>query len=154
MDCRYILFFIFSFACSSVLAVENLSVYRNDSTFNQIFFSDEITINHERGEEEMELKFVDWIKGETSVPLSQVDYCEMRQLDIPVFRFNFPDYPDVGMIWDKENYIDATLMITGNGFADDSDNLALQVKGRGNSTWLMPKKPIRMKFSKKPPFVD
>ncbi|MDE6810747.1 MAG: hypothetical protein K2J15_00180 [Muribaculaceae bacterium] len=92
---------------------------------------------------------MDWVQGETILPISAVDSCMVHKNDIPVLRFDFPDYPQASTVWDKEKYISAVLNIEGNGFCEDLSDLSLSVKGRGNSTWLMPKKPIRLKFSKK-----
>lgn len=49
---------------------------------------------------------------------------------------------------DKETYRDATFRITGYGVYDDFE-AAVQIKGRGNTTWAYPKKPYRLKFAKK-----
>jgi hypothetical protein len=48
---------------------------------------------------------------------------------------------------DKENWIKGTLVITDNGIKTDLCNL--EIKGRGNSTWEMPKKPYTLKLDKK-----
>ncbi len=91
----------------------------------------------------------DFISGETNVPLSAIDSLVIHSSDIPVLRITLPDFPEVTSLWDKELYLDAKLSIEGNGYTDDQDCLSLQIKGRGNSTWEMPKKPMRLKFPKK-----
>ena len=48
----------------------------------------------------------------------------------------------------KEYYLDADIKITGYGIYDDFEE-SVQIKGRGNTTWNYPKKPYRLKFSKK-----
>lgn len=48
-------------------------------------------------------------------------------------------------ITSKEDYVDATVTITG---ADgSSQQLATEIRGRGNSTWAMAKKPYRLKLA-------
>lgn len=51
----------------------------------------------------------------------------------------------------KEVYVSATIRIVDNNGRRPSSifEQAVQVKGRGNSTWGMPKKPYRLKFDKK-----
>ena len=127
----------------------NVSVYRNDSTFNQIKIKEGKWLTHSGSEDDFVAGFEDWISGECSVPVSAIDSCVVRAKDIPVLRLSFTDYPDAECLWEKDLYLDATLDIEGNGFTDDEEGLSLKIKGRGNSTWGMPKKPMRMKFPKK-----
>ncbi|MDE7440626.1 MAG: CotH kinase family protein [Muribaculaceae bacterium] len=130
-------------------AQQNVCVYVNHSTFHQIKPEDGIWLNHTVNNDSVFVSFKDWITGEQTLPVSVVDSCVVRQNDIPVLRFSFPDYPDVDYLWEKELYLDACLSIEGNGMVEDEEELSLKVKGRGNSTWGMPKKPMRLKFSKK-----
>lgn len=66
---------------------------------------------------------------------------------VSVLSFEFPDYPDKDQIWLKDEYISAILTVkTGD---EESEPMELTVKGRGNSTWGMAKKPMRLKFKKK-----
>lgn len=51
-------------------------------------------------------------------------------------------------ITSKETYVSGTLKLTGN-FKDVLFEGKTEVKGRGNSTWDMPKKPYRIKLDKK-----
>lgn len=83
------------------------------------------------------------------LPLASVEGCDIMHPEIPTLSFRLPDYPDATQVWTKDSYADATLDICGNGFCEDLADLSVTVKGRGNSTWHMPKKPIRLKFSKK-----
>lgn len=89
---------------------------------------------------------------------------------IHTLSFVFPDYPEAEQIWLKEDYIDATLRVgseivdgfdadsaedldsgdfVSGGDSDSVEEYELTVRGRGNSTWGMPKKPMRLKFKKK-----
>lgn len=49
----------------------------------------------------------------------------------------------------KEYYLEATIAIEGNGQFESMPPTRVSIKGRGNSTWSFPKKPYRLKFSKK-----
>lgn len=118
----------------------HIFVYRNDANFNH--FRHKIGIRATSGPFEL-------TGGDTSVPLEVIDSCTVRTADIPMLRFTLPDYPDAETVWDKELYINAGLDIEGNGTVNDAQNLQVSIKGRGNSTWNMPKKPIRLKFDKK-----
>lgn len=69
-------------------------------------------------------------------------------LPVAVLNFEFPDYPDKDQIWLKEEYIQALLSVK-TGDNDATEPMELTVKGRGNSTWGMAKKPMRLKFKKK-----
>lgn len=64
--------------------------------------------------------------------------------DVPEFRINTttPSYTEVP---DKETYLDATLTIDGRGVYEDFTG-DVKVRGRGNSTWNMPKKAYRLKL--------
>ncbi len=49
----------------------------------------------------------------------------------------------------KETYQTATFTLTGNGAFEDMKDVAMQIKGRGNSSWTdNTKKPYRIKFEK------
>ena len=56
-------------------------------------------------------------------------------------------------ITSKETYIDATLTVQGNEVYNSKTtklyNGATEIRGRGNSTWSLPKKPYRLKLDKK-----
>jgi hypothetical protein len=50
---------------------------------------------------------------------------------------------------DKENYLNASIKIEGNDKFKDLEAVKTRIKGRGNSTWVKPKKPYRLKLDKK-----
>ncbi len=50
---------------------------------------------------------------------------------------------------DKEVYLNAEIEIDGHGKFQDLAKVKTTIKGRGNSTWFMPKKPYRLKLDKK-----
>ena len=53
-------------------------------------------------------------------------------------------------ILDKENYVEATIKIDGDGKYDNFEGKT-SIRGRGNSTWGMPKKPYKLKLDTKAP---
>ncbi|MDR2473094.1 MAG: CotH kinase family protein [Tannerella sp.] len=57
-------------------------------------------------------------------------------------------------IYDKINYIDARLTIRSSIPAHDMTDVVTGIRGRGNSTWKMPKKPYRIKLDKKARLFD
>lgn len=133
----------------SMSAQSVLSIHRNDGKFNQVNLSEGTEIHHDNESDIPKMVITDWVSGEETIPLSSIDRLQLKHTDIPTFRFTFPDYPEVDNLWDKELYLQAELDIEGHGMVEDMIGLTLQVKGRGNSTWNMAKKPMRMKFSKK-----
>ncbi len=145
----YNLLFLFIHGCALCQAQNNLSIFRNDRDFSQIKLTDETKLTHTIKGDSAFLNFTDWVKGKSSVNIASIDSCILRQSDIPVLRLTFQDYPEADCLWDKELFLHTLLDIEGNGYTDDMSGLSLQVKGRGNSTWGMPKKPMRLKFSKK-----
>ncbi|WP_147238729.1 CotH kinase family protein [Mucilaginibacter hurinus] len=64
---------------------------------------------------------------------------------IPVFYITTS-----GPVVSKDDYVTGSLVINTNTlFTQEKNNIPLQIKGRGNSTWGMPKKPYRLKFDSK-----
>ncbi|MDG1694546.1 MAG: CotH kinase family protein [Porticoccaceae bacterium] len=55
----------------------------------------------------------------------------------------------------KENYVNGTVSVDGGRYISDMDSTAIEIRGRGNSTWgIHPKKPYQMKFASKEEFLD
>ncbi len=78
----------------------------------------------------------------------------IAQVDSTVFGTNLPtifiDVEDGAEITSKVEYRNASLRMNGYGHYDDVAPTAVSIRGRGNSTWYnFPKKPYRLKFSKK-----
>ena len=80
------------------------------------------------------------------------DPAEYLSNTLPVLYINTVDETP---IVDKENYIEGSYYLDANGCGDYSsvgsveEPLALQIKGRGNTSWTRPKKPYRLKLDKK-----
>ena len=66
--------------------------------------------------------------------------------EVPTIYINTDDGES---ITSKEYYKDATITIDGHGIFPSMDATAVQIKGRGNSSWAWPKKPYRLKFETK-----
>lgn len=136
-------------SASAVAAVPQTHVYRNDGRFHKI--EGDITVSHRLAGQAGVVSFQD--RGETvDLPLSQLESFEIASVDIPRLIINTPESPDLWQIVEKETYLAATIEVEGNGYLDDAAAAEVNIKGRGNSTWGMPKKPIRLKFAKKTPF--
>ncbi|RYD91021.1 MAG: hypothetical protein EOP54_23120, partial [Sphingobacteriales bacterium] len=55
-----------------------------------------------------------------------------------------------GPVVSKDDYVTGTLVInTNNEYEQEKLTIPLQIKGRGNATWVLPKKPYRLKFDTK-----
>lgn len=59
-------------------------------------------------------------------------------------------------ITDKDNYVDTEIELydktpeaTGDGWWNSEEKGTVEMRGRGNSTWILPKKPYRIKFPEK-----
>lgn len=75
--------------------------------------------------------------------------------DYTISIYNFTGLPifnitTSGPVVSKDNYVTGSLNVNTNGlFEQTTNDIALQIKGRGNSTWGMDKKPYRLKFNSK-----
>lgn len=49
----------------------------------------------------------------------------------------------------KKEYVTASMKIQGNDMWDEQYNGPIQIKGRGNSSWIMDKKPFKLKLESK-----
>lgn len=66
--------------------------------------------------------------------------------EVPTIYINTADGQN---ITSKDYFKDATITIDGHGIFPSMEETAMQIKGRGNSSWGWPKKPYRMKFAEK-----
>ena len=89
---------------------------------------------------------------EEQVDTTKHDPAEYLSNTLPVLYINTVDETP---IVDKENYIQGSYYLDANGCGDyasigsEEEPLALQIKGRGNASWRLPKKPYRLKLDKK-----
>jgi len=75
----------------------------------------------------------------------QVDWLTDRA-EVPTIYINTADGQ---AITSKDYFKDATITIDGHGIFPSMEETAMQIKGRGNSSWGWAKKPYRMKFAEK-----
>ncbi|MBQ8455700.1 MAG: CotH kinase family protein [Bacteroidaceae bacterium] len=66
--------------------------------------------------------------------------------EVPAIYINTSDGQP---ITSKDYYKDAVIIIDGHGIFPSMDTTAVQIKGRGNSSWGWTKKPYRLKFEEK-----
>lgn len=75
-----------------------------------------------------------------------VDWLTDHAESVPCIYINTEDAQPVTS---KEEYLNAEITINGMGVFPDMATTAVQIKGRGNTSWNWPKKPYRLKFEKK-----
>lgn len=128
-------------------AVPQTHIYRNDGKFFHKYEGD-VTIIHSTRNSKNYIVIDDGMHT-TEIPLQKINRIEVTDIDIPRLHINTPSRPNLKQVEDKENYLNANISIEGNGYADDLEQTSVMVKGRGNSTWWMAKRPMRLKFEKK-----
>ncbi|MES2826993.1 MAG: CotH kinase family protein [Bacteroidota bacterium] len=78
------------------------------------------------------------------------------------YKFNLKNFTGLPILYlkttdsirSKDTYVNGSVSInTNNLFDQPVNNITLEAKGRGNSTWGMPKKPYRLKFGTKAPML-
>lgn len=73
---------------------------------------------------------------------------ELNQLtDLPAIHITLDDNKNVNSITKNER-LPATVSVRAEGY-DDITGVPITIKGRGNSTWTLPKKPYQIKFDEK-----
>ena len=74
--------------------------------------------------------------------------CPQINTELPVLRMQ-PDAPITG----KDSYVPTSIELyspsTSEGWWNSETDGKIEMRGRGNSTWVLPKKPYRMKFPAK-----
>lgn len=88
------------------------------------------------------------LKNSTSLNIStdSVPYFDFG-INIPLLTITTT--PEVNEISSKTEYLEATIVADCYGKYDSMGPTAVNIRGRGNTTWVYPKKPYRLKFSKK-----
>lgn len=83
-----------------------------------------------------------------------IDSIQTMKLDSNLPTFYITTDPYVDEIKSKEDYIDATVRYIPYGSDSEAFEQAVNIKGRGNTSWAYPKKPYRLKFDKKQEFAN
>ena len=127
------------------------SIYQSNGGFSRL--EGPVSISHiEAGS--VNIAAIEASSGRFMLETGTIDSIRVQAVGVPRVRITIPDYPDLQQVQEKELYLDALISIEGNGLIDDLAEGAVTVKGRGNSTWLFPKKPMRLKFNKKTAIGD
>ena len=98
--------------------------------------------------------FLSWAQAVASddVDTTKHDPAEYLSNTLPVLYINTEDEQP---IVDKVNYVQGTYYLDANGCGDyesigsQENPLPLSIRGRGNATWRLPKKPYRLKLETK-----
>lgn len=121
----------FSFTGEQVL-VNNVAQVSGETTHN---FSDPVTYTVVNAE------------GDSKTYTVEV----MQFTGLPIINMT----TDNGLpITNREDYTTGTVGVFGNGIVSDLPVVPMEIRGRGNSTWAMPKKPYQMKLADKAAFLD
>jgi CotH kinase protein len=70
--------------------------------------------------------------------------------NLPVMSINTVD---AAPITSEDDYVDATLSIVDTAHPSNNYTGTTEIKGHGNSTWIMPKKPYRLNLDSKAPLL-
>lgn len=89
---------------------------------------------------------INGVDGETTAYAKTLDHFEIGPNVAAIYIDT--DIPGFSEIPSKEVYLDATMTFKGRGLQPDYVE-RVKIRGRGNSTWNMPKKPYRLKFEVK-----
>lgn len=84
-------------------------------------------------------------------PVANVGAFSMNEesFDGKTFPFVYVDVENNAQITSKEDYLNCTVKITNTTEDYLLDTCGAKIKGRGNSTWELPKKPYKLKFNSK-----
>lgn len=99
-------------------------------------------------------KFIGWSDGETAAERSVtanedvtlIANFAIEMLSLPILQI---DTLNAAPILDKENYVTCSVSVTNADYGFEFSPRSAQIKGRGNATWNMVKKPYKLKFDEK-----
>lgn len=126
--------------------VPQTHIYRTDGGFERL--EGDVVCSHVDASGVKVAHFSDG-NGVKAITVDAIGHIDVVQTAVPRIFIDIPGNPALKQIEEKELYLDARISIEGNGLIDDLEECDVSVKGRGNSTWWMPKKPMRLKFAKK-----
>lgn len=126
---------------------EKLYIYRNDKQFH-FFNGNSVEATYTKTGDAYSTMQI----NDLCIPLTSIDSCVVRTNGIPDFYVNLIDYPELEELvqdWGKNFIYKANLRMDGNGIYDDLELQEVEFRGRGNTTWMQPKKPYRFKMKNK-----
>lgn len=129
-----------------------LHIYRSDTKFNSVELNkvESVTINPAKGSDAASELILNILDGEpVIVPVSAFDNMQVSP-NVPSIYITTDD-PGFIDVFDKTTLFPSKITVVSNGYPgmEDISEKAFSLRGRGNSTLGMPKKPYRMKFDKK-----
>lgn len=138
-------------------AVPHVHIYRTDSVFHYMKASDirEFTYTLDDAGHVSGLCVAASDGASFEIPAGVVGKIRTDSVGLPELRITLDDYPELPDLvkeWGKSFVYNAHLDVIGNGMTDDIEAEPIEIRGRGNSTWRMAKKPYRIKFAKKREF--
>ena len=148
---------ISAIAAFSVVAQHpHVHIYRNDGKFttHKVSALERIQFSSKAWGDSDDMMRVALGNGTTeTIAAAAVDSTVVGR-NVPVIRVKLTDYPNLSDLikndeFTKNTVYRATLTMDGNGVYDDISETEVEFRGRGNSTWNMPKTPYRFKFAKK-----
>ncbi len=128
--------------------------YVEDENHDINWYVDDVIVSSSDTYTPTEDNYEHWIKVEVTSEDSVV-WQESRYFSkLPVIYINTDDGKP---IISKNPYVTATMTMQGNNLIDEADylygsaggNNVIQIKGRGNYSWGLPKKPYKIKLDKK-----
>lgn len=138
----------------------HLHVFRSDNNFHSHKASKLKNITFEGSTDNYTKMVITDADGtETIVSMDIVDSLAFRPNGIADLYVNLIDYPYLTDLMKdathtKETIYSAILRLEGNGQVKDIAADTVEFRGRGNSTWNMPKTPYRFKMKKKQAIGD
>ncbi|MDE6509773.1 MAG: hypothetical protein K2K99_06200, partial [Muribaculaceae bacterium] len=122
-----------------------LHIYSNsEKTFRQYPMSDVLELRFDGEAGKMTVNHSE--KGDESVGMSDIKKWAIGP-NVP--RIDIDTYEYCYEITSKTDYRYGRLTLDGRGIFPDATIDSMRIRGRGNSTWSMPKKPYRLKFKTK-----
>lgn len=153
---KFILFTAAAVMAGSALAQnEQIHIFRNDKNFSSVKASEIENITYKGGATGFSKMQINRADGSvTNIDMSVIDSCHMTVTGLPEVHVSLVDYPNLTDLMKdsyhtKEFIYKAIVRMDGNGMYDDLPEQEVEFRGRGNSTWNMPKTPYRFKMAKK-----
>ena len=136
---------------AAIAQTDYFHIFRNDKNFNSFKGADVESIQYTGAEDGFTTMLITTTNGkETKIDVKAIDSVQVRTTGLPEIYVTLNDYPNwTELLGEKDVIHPAQLYIVGNGMMDDLEEQTVEFRGRGNSTWSMPKKPYRFKMAKK-----